>query len=253
MAWPLDRGRLSRPLFARYVGVDYSGASTPDARIAGIEVFVATQEEAPVRALPEDGRRWSRALLAQWLEARLREREPTIVGMDFAFSLPARHVGERWDDFVRAFAAMWRTHERSVQEARDERGDLGGAHELRLCDRWTSSAKSPFLFDVQGSVAKSTFAGIPWLARLRETGAHFWPFDGFELAPGAHVVAETYPSILRRRYRSDLQDHQRDAWSIATWLRDRDARGLLARSFAPPLDEDERALARLEGWILGVG
>ena len=45
---------------------------------------------------------------------------------------------------------------------------VGEASELRLCERWTSSAKSVFHFDVRGSVAKSTHAGIPWLKRLRD-------------------------------------------------------------------------------------
>jgi len=55
---------------------------------------------------------------------------------------------------------------------------VGEASELRLCERWTSSAKSVFHFDVQGSVAKSTHAGIPWLKRLRDEAGeriHFWP------------------------------------------------------------------------------
>lgn len=43
---------------------------------------------------------------------------------------------------------------------------VGEASELRLCERWTSSAKSVFLFDVNGSVAKSTYVGILWLKRL---------------------------------------------------------------------------------------
>jgi hypothetical protein len=43
------------------------------------------------------------------------------------------------------------------------------------------TAKSVFHFDVQGSVAKSTHAGIPWLRYIRQHAkapVHFWPFDG---------------------------------------------------------------------------
>jgi hypothetical protein len=39
---------------------------------------------------------------------------------------------------------------------------------LRLTESWTPSAKSVFLFDVQGSVAKSTHAGLQRLRFLRE-------------------------------------------------------------------------------------
>jgi hypothetical protein len=44
---------------------------------------------------------------------------------------------------------------------------IGDSSWLRLTERWTATAKSVFLFDVQGSVAKSTFAGLPWLLYLR--------------------------------------------------------------------------------------
>src|ERR1700758_933845 len=44
------------------------------------------------------------------------------------------------------------------------------------------AAQSVFHFDVQGSVAKSTHAGIPWLRFIRQRlgeRVHFWPFDGW--------------------------------------------------------------------------
>lgn len=55
---------------------------------------------------------------------------------------------------------------------------VGDASELRLCERWSSSAKSVFHVDVQGSVAKSTHAGIPWLKRLRHEAGGFGACDG---------------------------------------------------------------------------
>jgi hypothetical protein len=54
----------------------------------------------------------------------------------------------------------------------------------RVTEQRVGSAKSVFHFDVQGSVAKSTHAGIPWLLYLRrQLGArlHFWPFDGWSI------------------------------------------------------------------------
>ena len=68
---------------------------------------------------------------------------------------------------------------------------VGEPRELRLCERWTSSAKSVFLFDVQGAVAKSTHAGIPWLKRMRDEAGDkipFWPFDGW--TPGRGQVCD---------------------------------------------------------------
>jgi hypothetical protein len=59
-----------------------------------------------------------------------------------------------------------------------------------------------FHFDVQGSVAKSTHAGIPCLLYLRRqlgTRLHFWPFDGWSIPAGKSVVVEVYPSLWKHR------------------------------------------------------
>ena len=133
---------------------------------------------------------------------------------------------------------------------------VGEASELRLCERWASSANSVFHFDLQGSVAKSTHAGIPWLKRLRDEACervHFWPFNGWVPAPGKSVVAEVYPSIFRNRYaREDRTADEQDAYAAAGWITEMDARGALRGYFAPPLTDLERATAEREGWILGV-
>jgi hypothetical protein len=132
----------------------------------------------------------------------------------------------------------------------------GEPREFRLCERWTSSAKSVFHFDVQGSVAKSTHAGIPWLKRIREAAGervYIWPFDGWMPAEGKAVIAEVYPSIFRNRYpREKRTADEHDAYAVARWLAESAARGVLGRYFDPPLTVHERALAARKGWILGV-
>ena len=134
----------------------------------------------------------------------------------------------------------------------------GANNELRLCEEWTAGPKSVFQFDVQGQVATSTHAGLPWLLWLRampevEARAHFWPFDGFDVAEGRSVVAEVYPSMFRRRYaREGRTPDEHDAFSVAAWLGDMDRRGSLDYYFKPPLDLPESRKALLEGWILGV-
>ena len=35
------------PMFSRYVGVDYSGAETPEQSLSGIRVFVAADDAVP--------------------------------------------------------------------------------------------------------------------------------------------------------------------------------------------------------------
>lgn len=127
----------------------------------------------------------------------------------------------------------------------------------RLTEVRAGAAKSVFLFDVQGSVAKSTHAGLPWLRYLRQAlphRVHFWPFDGWEIPTGRSVVAEVYPALWSRTLaREGRTSDQHDAYAVATWLREADANGSLARFFNPLLDPEERVVAAVEGWILGVG
>jgi len=116
--------------------------------------------------------------------------------------------------------------------------------------------KSVFHFDVQGSVAKSTHAGLPWLRLIRQRlgqRVRFWPFDGWDISPGQSVVAEFYPSLWSRSFeREDRTQDQHDAYSIATSLAQADHDGRLAAFFKPALTASEQTLARVEGWILGV-
>jgi hypothetical protein len=134
---------------------------------------------------------------------------------------------------------------------------VGNARWRRLTEERAGGAKSVFLFDVQGSVAKSTHAGIPWLRFIRErlgAGVHFWPFDGWEIPPGRSAIAEVYPALWSRNFaREGLSGDQHDAYSIAglAFAR-RPGRHSLAAYLRPDLSPPERTLAQVEGWILGV-
>jgi len=145
-----------------------------------------------------------------------------------------------------------------VDFVRDNNPRTGDPSELRLCEKWTATAKSVFQFDVQGSVAKSTHAGLPWLLWLREILAssahvHFWPFDGFEVPEGKSVIVEAYPALYKRRFpKADRSSDEYDAYSIAAWMREADRREIIDRYFSPPLTLPERNQVKLEGWILGV-
>ena len=63
-----------------------------------------------------------------------------------------------------------------------------------------------------------------------------------------------YPSIFRGRYpRGGRTADEQDAYATACWMTDMAERGTLSAYLAaPPLSEAERAVAGLEGWILGV-
>lgn len=82
---------------------------------------------------------------------------------------------------------------------------------------------------------------------------HFWPFDGWDVKPGSHVVAEVYPSMWRGQYPvDDRTPDQQDAYTVCRWLAESDAGGELPLCFDPSLSEEERKIARFEGWILSV-
>lgn len=273
--------------FDLYIGIDYSGAQTPGARLKELQVYAVRPGEQPalvdtpaIARARESGcrpnlipRYWSRKEIAEYLIDLARQGTRYVAGIDHGFSFPEsyfRRYGLRaWPAFVDDFCRHWpadRDHiyidfirDGALSMGEDwpgPGGRVGKATELRLCERWTSSAKSVFHFDVQGAVAKSTHAGIPWLRRIREAvgdRVHFWPFDGWQPADDKPVIAEVYPSIFRNRYdRQGRTVHQQDAYAVARWLADSAAKSALGRYFDPPLSIAERRLAALEGWILGI-
>ncbi|MCW5766567.1 MAG: hypothetical protein KIT68_11405 [Phycisphaeraceae bacterium] len=126
-----------------------------------------------------------------------------------------------------------------------------------MTEQRAGSAKSVFHFDVQGSVAKSTHAGLPWLRYIRERlgcRIHFWPFDGWTPTPGRSVIAEVYPSLWSRSLpKADRTPDQHDAWSVTEWLRRADVDGGLTEFLNPHLSPEDRETAAVEGWIMGLG
>ena len=96
-------------------------------------------------------------------------------------------------------------------------------------------ARPVFQFDVQGSVAKSTHAGIPWLRYIRQhvkDRVHFWPFDGWSVPPNRSVVAEAYPALWSKTFpTTGRTPHQQDAFAAAEWLRRADTDGGLEKFF----------------------
>jgi hypothetical protein len=170
----------------------------------------------------------------------------------------SRPTGRVLDDFQR----HWPTDEDIyVDFVRDGlRGDgaarMGNSRWRRLTEERAGSAKSVFHFDVQGSVAKSTHAGIPWLRYIRERlgkRVHFWPFDGWDIPAGRSAIVEVYPALWSRSFANEGRTgDQHDAFTIAAWLSRADHDGSLAAFLKPELSPPERTLAQVEGWILGV-
>ncbi|MDP2238714.1 MAG: hypothetical protein Q8K18_00955 [Burkholderiales bacterium] len=274
--------------FDLFIDVDYSGAQTPTSRLKELQVYAARPGAAPEQIKtpaiasflasssknPQSAPRyWTRSEIALWLMGLAKEGSRFIAGIDHGFSFPEsyfkRYGLANWPQFLNDFTRHWPTDEDHVYVDFVRDGNLASkgrapppgtrecsSNEFRLCERWTSSAKSVFQFDVQGSVAKSTHAGIPWLKRIREEvgdHVHFWPFDGWQPPEGRAVIAEIYPSIFRNRYpKQGRTPDEHDAYAVARWLAESAARGSLDRYFNPPLTIEERRIAEREGWILGV-
>ena len=71
--------------------------------------------------------------------------------------------------------------------------------------------------------------------------------------PGGRLIVEVYPSLWSRGFaREGRTDDQHDAYSVAAWMRHADLNGSLPEFFKPSLTLAERAVAQIEGWILGV-
>ena len=252
--------------FKSYIGIDYSGAGKPITRTSSIQVYAAEKDNDPQcvaspKSTPKAKRNWNRIELHQWLLDYLQCHEGTIIGIDHGLSFPRsyfkRYQISDWDAFLADFTSAWPTdaEDATVEQFRDSSNRNGNSQELRLTERWSSSAKSVFQFDVQGSVAKSTHAGLPFLLKLRKElpQLHFWPFDGFEIPDGRSVVAEVYPSLFRNRYpRANRTVDQQDAYSVCRWLQEMDMGFGLGRYFDPPLNEIQKSDVKLEGWILGT-
>ena len=257
------------PLFQRYLGIDYSGAQTPSSSLPGLRVYSATRSESPTEIEPPPSARkyWTRRGLAEWLAVALQEGPPTIVGIDHAFSFPLRYFEMHqlplvWGAFLDDFHLHWPTDDDGmyvdfIRDGLYGKGSArsGNARWRRLTEE-RCRAKSVFHFDVQGSVAKSTHAGLPWLRFLRQKlghQLHFWPFEGWMPPPGRSVIVEVYPALWSRSFPAERRNsHQHDAYSVARWMRENDAVGSLSFHLHSELGATDRATAITEGWIFGV-
>ncbi len=257
------------PAFERYIGIDYSGAQTPKSSLKGLRVYAADRLTAPqeVEPSPSPRKYWTRRGIAAWLVEKLSEGQPTLVGIDHGFSFPLQYFEQHRlpldrSSFLDDFHRHWPTDEDIyVDFVRDGGCGNGAARSgnprwRRLTELRARTAKSVFHFDVQGSVAKSTHAGIPWLRYIRQHAkghVHFWPFDSWSPPPNRSVVAEVYPSMWSRTFPSaGRTPDQQDAFATAEWLRRADCDGSLGKFLCLEIEPNERKKAEIEGWILGV-
>ena len=213
---------------------------------------------------------WTREAIAHWLVETLSDGPATIVGIDHGFSVPLAYfkkykLARDWSAFLEDFCRHWPTDRQHtyVDFVRDDqrRGAIpersGNRKWRRLTELCAGSAKSVFHFDVTGTVAKSTHAGIPWLRYIRQhvrRPVHFWPFDGWSIPEGHSAIVEVYPKLWRLPVPTPhgFTEHELDAHIIARTLCDADVDGRLERWLAPELPDAAKRDASVEGWILSA-
>ncbi len=233
--------------FDRYIGIDYSGAETPTSSLKGLRVFEADGTAPPVEVPPPPSPRkyWTRRGLAEWLARRLVQDRQVLVGIDHAFSFPMQYFVTHqlpldWTTFLDDFHRHWPADEEHIyvdfirDGAHGNAADRGGDARWRRLTDVRAGAKSVFHFDVPGSVAKATHAGLPWLRFLRQQAGDclwFWPFDGWTVPDDCSCILEVYPSLWSRGFPTEGRDsHQHDAYAVAEWMRSADRDGRLRAS-----------------------
>ena len=256
--------------FTRTIGIDYSGAETPTSSLKGLRVYMAEGDAAPAEVLPSASSRkyWTRRGIAEWLVTSLAGDVPTLVGINHGFSFPLAYferygVPPDWPTFLDDFQRHWPTDDDHVYVDFIRDGTVGhGAARVgnprwqRLTEMRVAGAKSLFQFEGLRAGAKPAHAGIPWLRFIRQHlggRIHFWPFDGWQIPAGSSVIAEVFAGLWSFGFaQGGRTADQHDAFSIAAWLAQADRDGRLPLCLQPRLPAAERAVARVEGWILGA-
>ena len=100
--------------FARYVGIDYSGAQTPGNSLAGLRIFEAEDDGPPSEVPPSPRKYWARREIAEWLIEQIGGPVPMLVGIDHGFSFPLRYfevhgLKPDWPSFLDDFQRHWPT------------------------------------------------------------------------------------------------------------------------------------------------
>lgn len=178
------------------IAVDWSGAVTG----AASRIWIARATAGVLTSLVAPG---GRDAVRDALVARRLDAAPCVVGLDFAFSMPAWFIESRgWGDV----GALWgaaRDHGETWLAAceapfwgrpgtRRPHDDARGLRETERDWSMTQKPKSVFQIGGAGSVGTGSVRGMPMLLALRAAGWAVWPFD----APSSHTLVEIYPRIF---------------------------------------------------------
>lgn len=135
-----------------------------------------------------------------------------IVGLDFAFSMPAWFVEERgavsgsefWQ-VVDAEGEAWLDKAPDPFYGKGGKKQPKGVELLRRTEKRSLGAKSTFLINVPGAVGTGSIRGMPFLRELRDNGWRVWPFDHAAYP----LVIEIYPRLLTGAVNKGAVDQRR--------------------------------------------
>jgi hypothetical protein len=241
-------------MFDRMISVDWSGAGKETKRVdLRIAKFDAALKQPIVVRQSDQSRSWTRSAFQSWITAELRDKQPTLVVMDFGFGFPwgsdqAVFGVVGWRAMISAIAKRYEENETacatadSINSNRRFRGhgpyrfdsnrndfrfyaDNGIAY-YRLTELVAPQAISQWYFGPGGRVGFSTITGlsaIHHLVLLREAGDldfYVWPHECLSPDGTKHVIAESYPALCS--YAGDFgpccDPHERDAWKVIKML-----------------------------------
>lgn len=204
--------------FERFVGIDWSGSKGRYHKSIQI-VEYCWGDIRPKVLRPKDGNYWSRSAVVEYIES-LRTRPTTLVGIDFAFSIPTpypnpdlSYVRELWslvddicvamlDDDVREYYAgpVWSSEAspfRPYFRYPGHRGDLFDGKRLRRTEKATTPRATSVYKLMYSQVGRGSFAGMRVLKSLSpsaDCGIAVWPFDKIDRSK--IVIVEIYPSAF---------------------------------------------------------
>jgi Protein of unknown function (DUF429) len=247
------------------IAVDWSGAVSG----ASAHIWWARAVGGELQELVAPG---SREAVGVLLHERLLDNAPCVVGLDFAFSVPAWFADARgWRDVNAIWDAAAEHGERWMRECDPPFWGRAGKRRPHEVERglreteqhWGSGQRPKSVFQIggAGAVGTGSLRGMPLLRQLRRAGWSVWPFD----ASGSHTICEIYPRLFtgavikrsaeaRSAYLTQaalaITTAQRDAMCASEDAFDAGVSALvMSRVDAAPLPRSTDAVSAIEGAI----
>ena len=178
------------------IAIDWSGAKQPKAKLWLAEVNRGELR----RLLPLSSREEAAAEIIRYC----KQTHSAIIGLDFAFSMPAWFLAtNRLSTAFDLWALAEKEGERWLNECPPPFWGRPGRRKPVLQTHYRRTEeeveringikpKSVFQVGGAGAVGTGSIRGMPMLRRIHDAGISIWPFD----SPSLPMVVEIYPRLL---------------------------------------------------------